>query len=128
MPNGLMSIGMFSRSSLLSIKALRAYHAAGILVPAPIDPATGYRAYLASQLTDAAVLRRLRDLDLPLSDVGASLTPVHIREEPAIQTVECRGRVREAAFATFLDTRTQRCTRCWAGCPHPSRRLRLDRR
>jgi len=63
MPNGLMSIGMFSRSSLLSIKALRAYHAAGILVPAQIDPATGYRAYLASQLTDAAVLRRLRDLD-----------------------------------------------------------------
>lgn len=147
MPNGLMSIGMFSRSSLLSIKALRAYHAAGILVPAQIDPATGYRAYLASQLTDAAVLRRLRDLDLPLSDVGeilrardpdltrkilighgdllqerlariaqavdeihsgiehpASLTPVHIREEPAIQTVEYRGRVREAAFATFLDT------------------------
>ena len=147
MANGLMSIGTFSRASLLSIKALRAYHAAGILVPAKVDPATGFRAYLATQLTDAAVLRRLRALDLPLSDVGeilrardpdrtrkiltghgellqerlariaraveeihssiehpASLTPVYVRDEPAIQTVEYRGQVREADFASFLDT------------------------
>lgn len=73
MSEGLMSIGMFSRSSLLSIKSLRAYHTAGILVPARVDPDTGYRAYLATQLADAAVLRRLRALDLPLSDVGEIL-------------------------------------------------------
>ncbi|MDQ3053999.1 MAG: hypothetical protein M3R66_09325 [Actinomycetota bacterium] len=84
MPNGLMSIGMFSRSSLLSIKALRAYHAAGILVPARIAQ---------------AVDEIHSGIEHP-----ASLTPVHIREEPAIQTVGYRGRVREAAFATFLDT------------------------
>jgi len=68
-----MPIGMFSRASLLSIKALRAYHEAGILVPARVDPATGYRAYLPTQLTDVAVLRRLRALDLPLSDIGEIL-------------------------------------------------------
>jgi len=73
MTEALLPIGMFSRASLLSIKALRAYHEAGILVPARVDPATGYRAYLPSQLTDAAVLRRLRALDLPLSDVGEIL-------------------------------------------------------
>jgi DNA-binding transcriptional MerR regulator/effector-binding domain-containing protein len=61
-----MGIGMFSRSSLLSIKALRAYHQQGILVPAAVDPITGYRAYHPGQLADAAVLRRLRDLELPL--------------------------------------------------------------
>ena len=73
MSEALMSIGMFSRASLLSIKALRAYHEAGILVPARIDPETGYRSYLPTQLPDAAVLRRLRALDLPLSDIGEIL-------------------------------------------------------
>jgi len=73
MSEGLMPIGMFSRASLLSIKALRAYQEAGILVPARVDPDTGYRSYLATQLPDAAVLRRLRALDLPLSDIGEIL-------------------------------------------------------
>jgi DNA-binding transcriptional MerR regulator len=66
-----MTIGAFSRASLLSIKALRAYHEAGILVPARVDPGTGYRSYHAGQLPDAAVIRRLRDLDLPLDRVRA---------------------------------------------------------
>ncbi|HEX6568288.1 MAG TPA: MerR family transcriptional regulator, partial [Acidimicrobiales bacterium] len=66
---GLMTIGTFSRASLLSIKALRAYHEAGILVPARVDPVTGYRSYHAGQLTDAAVVQRLRALDVPLHRV-----------------------------------------------------------
>ena len=41
----LLPIGMFSRASSLSIKALRAYHDAGILVPARVDPQSGYRSY-----------------------------------------------------------------------------------
>ena len=67
--DGLMAIGTFSRASSLSIKALRAYHEAGILVPARVDPATGYRSYHATQLTDAAVVQRLRALDVPLDRV-----------------------------------------------------------
>lgn len=63
----LMPIGMFSRASLLSIKALRSYHEQGILIPASIDPETGYRSYHPGQLGDAAVLSRLRKLDLPLA-------------------------------------------------------------
>jgi DNA-binding transcriptional MerR regulator len=68
-PDGLLTIGAFSRACLLSVKSLRAYHEAGILVPARVDPRTGYRAYHPSQLTDAAVIRRLRALDLPLDQV-----------------------------------------------------------
>jgi DNA-binding transcriptional MerR regulator len=67
--SGLLPIGMFSRASFLSIKALRAYHEAGILVPARVDPSTGYRSYTVDQLADAAVVRRLRALDLPLDQV-----------------------------------------------------------
>lgn len=69
----LLRIGPFSRASLISIKALRAYHEQGILVPDTVDPSTGYRAYSPAQLLDAAVLRRLRGLDLPLAGVAEIL-------------------------------------------------------
>ncbi len=130
----------------LSIKALRAYHEAGILVPARVDRRTGYRSYTVDQLGDAAVIRRLRDLDLPLEQVREVLhardpeltrrvlarhavamqarlaeterivaelqvavtlaptthTPVHVREEPAVQTVRITGTVEEDAWADWL--------------------------
>lgn len=38
--DALLAIGMFSRASSLSIKTLRAYHEAGILVPASVDRST----------------------------------------------------------------------------------------
>jgi DNA-binding transcriptional MerR regulator len=69
MSDGLLPIGMFSRASSLSIKTLRAYHESGILVPAQIDPSSGYRLYTADQLADASVISRLRALDLPLREV-----------------------------------------------------------
>jgi DNA-binding transcriptional MerR regulator len=75
-----MAIGTFSRASTLSVKALRAYHEAGILVPTRVDPATGYRSYHATQLTDAAVIQRLRALDVPLDRVREV---VHARD-PAV--------------------------------------------
>ena len=65
----LMSIGTFSRASSISIKALRAYHAQGLLEPAVVDETSGFRSYHAGQLADAAVVRRLRDLDVPLAAV-----------------------------------------------------------
>lgn len=65
----LLRIGPFARASWLSIKALRLYHEAGLLVPAEVDPQTGYRSYAASQLTDAVIIRRLRELDVPLEAI-----------------------------------------------------------
>jgi DNA-binding transcriptional MerR regulator len=65
----LLPIGMFSRASSLSVKTLRAYHESGILVPARVDPQTGYRSYRVDQLADAAIVQRLRALDLPLEQV-----------------------------------------------------------
>jgi DNA-binding transcriptional MerR regulator len=61
--NSLLRIGSFSRAASLSVKALRAYHEAGLLVPAEVDPQTGYRSYSVAQLTDATIIRRLRELD-----------------------------------------------------------------
>jgi DNA-binding transcriptional MerR regulator len=55
------------------VKTLRAYHESGLLVPAVVDPQTGYRSYSIAQLTDAAVIRRLRSLDVPLDAIGQIL-------------------------------------------------------
>ena len=66
----LMSIGMFSRATLVSVKSLRAYHEQGLLIPASVDPHTGYRSYRVSQLPDATIIKRLRDLDVPLRDIA----------------------------------------------------------
>lgn len=64
-----LSIGDFSRMTYLSVKALRHYHDVGVLEPAEIDPATGYRFYLPSQVGLAQMVRRLRDLGMPLDEV-----------------------------------------------------------
>ncbi|GES19948.1 MerR family transcriptional regulator [Acrocarpospora pleiomorpha] len=53
----------------LSVKALRHYHAVGVLVPAEIDPASGYRFYVPDQVPIAQVIRRFRDLGMPLDEI-----------------------------------------------------------
>ncbi len=85
-----------SRASSLSIKTLRAYHEAGILVPARVDPGTGYRSYTVDQLADAAVVLRLRGLDLPLEQVREVLQrrdPVHTRKVLDAHAVEMQARL-----------------------------------
>ena len=69
----LVSIGDFSRMTHLSVKALRFYHDQGLLEPARIDPDTGYRFYEPAQVPVAQVIRRFRDLDMPLDQVKAVL-------------------------------------------------------
>ena len=65
-----LTIGMFARRALLSPKALRLYDRMGLLVPAEVDPDTGYRFYRESQLAEARLIARLRWLDMPLARVA----------------------------------------------------------
>jgi DNA-binding transcriptional MerR regulator/effector-binding domain-containing protein len=69
----LLSIGEFSRMTFLSVKTLRHYHETGLLAPARIDTSSGYRYYDAAQVTTAQVIRRFRDLDLPIDRLRAFL-------------------------------------------------------
>jgi DNA-binding transcriptional MerR regulator len=73
MATTLLNIGEFSKMTHLSVKALRHYHDVGILEPAAIDPHSGYRSYDADQVTSAQVIRRLRDLGMPLDSIRAVL-------------------------------------------------------
>jgi DNA-binding transcriptional MerR regulator len=66
-----LTVGDFSRATQLTIKTLRHYHEIGLLEPAEVDRATSYRYYAPSQIPQAQVIRRLRDLDMPVADVKA---------------------------------------------------------
>ncbi|MEI5519370.1 MerR family transcriptional regulator [Streptomyces brasiliscabiei] len=69
----LMPIGVFARRSGLTSSALRFYDDSGLLRPAEVDPASGYRYYTADQLVRATALRRLREIAMPLTGVEAVL-------------------------------------------------------
>jgi DNA-binding transcriptional MerR regulator len=55
----------------LSVKTLRHYHSVGLLEPADVDGSTGYRRYTVDQIPTAQVIRRFRDLDMPLEGIRA---------------------------------------------------------
>jgi DNA-binding transcriptional MerR regulator/effector-binding domain-containing protein len=65
-----LSIGEFSRITHLSIKTLRRYHEAGLLVPARVDPGSAYRYYGLDQVPTAQVIHRFRELGMPVKEVG----------------------------------------------------------
>jgi DNA-binding transcriptional MerR regulator len=69
----LLSIGVFSRRSRLSMKALRLYDRLGLLTPAQVEATTGYRRYRESQLTTARLVAMLRRLDMPLEKVAETI-------------------------------------------------------
>ncbi len=63
------SIGETARDCGLSVSALRFYDRAGVLVPAWVDPVSGYRWYAPGQLDEARLLARLRRTGMPLADI-----------------------------------------------------------
>ncbi|MGV9991765.1 DNA polymerase III subunit beta family protein [Streptomyces sp. NPDC003374] len=63
------SIGEMARDSGLGVSALRFYDRAGVLVPARVDPVSGYRWYGAGQREEARLLTRLRRAGMPLADI-----------------------------------------------------------
>lgn len=68
-----VSVGPFATMTHLRVKTLRHYHDVGLLEPARVDAWTGYRYYALDQLPTAQLIRRLRDLKMPIPDVRAVL-------------------------------------------------------
>jgi protein phosphatase len=65
----LLSIGAFADATRLSQKALRLYDELGLLPPAFVDPASGYRFYDPAQLERARLVAWLRRLGMPLARI-----------------------------------------------------------
>jgi DNA-binding transcriptional MerR regulator len=67
--DNLLGIGGFALLTGLSLHALRHYDEVGLLRPAMVDPATGYRRYRPDQIPRARLIGVLRKIDLPLDTV-----------------------------------------------------------
>ncbi|WP_037859445.1 MerR family transcriptional regulator [Streptomyces sp. NRRL S-340] len=72
----LLTIGAFAARSRLSAKALRLYDRLGLLAPAHVDEASGYRYYRAAQTERARLVALLRRLDMPLARVAEVVAAV----------------------------------------------------
>ena len=79
MDDDLLPIGRFANLTGLTVGALRHYDEEGVLMPADVDPATGYRRYRQDQLATARAIAALRDLELSLPAIRALLEA----DEPA---------------------------------------------
>jgi DNA-binding transcriptional MerR regulator len=69
----LRGIGQMARESGLTVSALRFYDRAGLLVPAAVDPDTGYRWYAGEQVAPARLVAGLRRVGMPLAQIGEVL-------------------------------------------------------
>jgi DNA-binding transcriptional MerR regulator len=109
---GDLSIGEFSQIAHLSVKTLWHYHDAGLLEPAQVGPRSGYRYYAATQIPTAQVIRRLRDLEMPIRQV---------RDVLATTDPE----VRNALIASHLDRLERELDRTGAAVTSLRRLLQL---
>jgi DNA-binding transcriptional MerR regulator len=99
----MFGIGDFARYGRVSVRMLRHYDALGLLQPARVDEASGYRYYTAGQL---ARLNRI----IALKDLGFSLRQVKEILEEQVSAEELRGmlRLRQADLEAAIAADTAR--------------------
>ncbi|GAA1866194.1 MerR family transcriptional regulator [Asanoa iriomotensis] len=106
-----LTIGEFGRRTGLSAKALRLYEVSGLLRPANVDPATGYRRYSTEQVERARRISLLRQLDMPLAVVAEVLagddTEAAIRLERWWQAQEAQVNSRRGSVEYLRQQLTQ---------------------
>jgi DNA-binding transcriptional MerR regulator len=133
----LMPIGIFSRMTGLSHRALRIYADRGLLPPAHVDETTGYRYYDVHSIRAAEMIRLLRRLGVPLGemrlyiDAAATdrleetvtqqrqrLEQEQARLDAALRLLgridELDGMFRAAPAVELIDLAPERCLR-WSG-------------
>ncbi|MGW3963550.1 MerR family transcriptional regulator [Amycolatopsis sp. NPDC005003] len=90
-------IGDFARHGRVSVRMLRHYDALGLLRPARVDPATGYRSYTAGQLARLNRIVALKDLGFTLEQVATLLA-----DEVTVEQVRGMLALRRAELAAAL--------------------------
>ena len=95
----MFKIGDFARLSKVTVKALRHYESVGLLQPAHIDASTGYRYYMASQMSKLNRIMALKDLGFSLEEISillhADMDPEHLRTFLEVKHSEISSRVRD---------------------------------
>ncbi|GAA4539246.1 MerR family transcriptional regulator [Pseudonocardia xishanensis] len=82
----MLTIGEFATLTHLSVRTLRRYHDAGLLEPERVDPDSGYRYYTPEQIPTAQVIRRFRDLDMPVAEIARLLATGDVEARSSLLT------------------------------------------
>ena len=98
------SIGKLSLMTRLSVKTLRHYHEAGILVPDHIDEDSGYRYYRPTAVERARVIVQLRDLGFGLQQIENILEDCE-EDQDVIAFLEERSKQIEAELKALQSRR-----------------------
>lgn len=113
-----LTIGEFAALTHLSVRTLRRYHESGLLVPASVDPASGYRYYSGDQIPAAQVIHQLRQLDVPLSSVAKILATEDTEERADLVAEHLRRLEAELARTRAAVTSLRRLLRPGTARPH----------
>jgi len=100
------SIGELARHGRISVRMLRHYDALGLIRPAHVDPASGYRYYAAVQLSDLNRIVALADLGFTLKQIRGILCE-------HVSAAELRGMLRlcKADIESQIQAETARLAR-----------------
>jgi DNA-binding transcriptional MerR regulator len=99
-------IGTVARLGQVSVRTLRHYDDIGLLRPARVDPVTGYRHYTPGQVLRLHRILVLRDLGVPLSEIGQL-----IDDDVTVEQLRGILRLRQAEARARLAAQTDQLTR-----------------
>src|SRR5438132_750961 len=93
----MLRIGDFSRLGRVTVKALRFYDEIGLLKPVHVDEWSNYRYYSADQLGRLNRILALKDLGIPLEEIGrlleSTVTSMDLRRMLESKQEEIRLRI-----------------------------------
>jgi DNA-binding transcriptional MerR regulator len=99
-------IGTVARLAQLSVRTLRHYDDLGLLKPAWVDPRTGYRYYTPDQVLRLHRILVLRDLGVPLTEIGRLLA-----DDVTVEQLRGILRLRQAEARSRLAAQTEQLRR-----------------
>lgn len=100
------SIGLVARLAQVSVRTLRHYDDIGLLRPGSVDPVTGYRRYAPEQVARLHRILVLRDLGVPLTQIGDLLD-----EDVTLEQLRGILRLRQAEARAQLAAQTEQLKR-----------------
>jgi DNA-binding transcriptional MerR regulator len=99
-------IGLVARLAQVSVRTLRHYDDLGLLKPSHVDPQTGYRYYTPDQVLRLHRILVLRDLGVPLAQIGGLLD-----EDVTVEQLRGILRLRQAEARAQLAAQTDQLRR-----------------
>jgi DNA-binding transcriptional MerR regulator len=99
-------IGLVARLAQVSVRTLRHYDDVGLLKPSHVDPSTGYRYYTPDQVLRLHRILVLRDLGVPLAQIGGL-----IDDDVTVEQLRGILRLRQAEARARLAAQTEQLRR-----------------